>query len=221
VPSATMMHCLLCVQGMQHAAWQLPASCALAVDFPSTCAYVNHGILDVNWTLGPGWLVPKANHLQKWCLLSCSLTAHCVLCSQVLVFFFWCARAGTDVLAAREACVVLAQWCMCLQAAGKAAELELGKWREQNEQDWKEDMQQLEGQMLQVMGGMEGLKAELRVSSGRSCPVKQEGRPTHCSRCWRGCRPCPSPAPSCCRRSRTAPGRSRMTSVASRPTSTT
>jgi hypothetical protein len=52
-----------------------------------------------------------------------------------------------------------------LQAAEKAAGLQLEKWRAQNDQDWKEDMQHLEAQMLQVAGGMEGLK-EMLSSQG-------------------------------------------------------
>jgi hypothetical protein len=66
---------------------------------------------------------------------------------------------------------------MSMQAAEKVSELDVGKWKEQNEQDWKEDMQQLEGQMLQVMGGMEGVKEALSspaaASDGRPVTLQQ------------------------------------------------
>jgi hypothetical protein len=39
-------------------------------------------------------------------------------------------------------------------------------WREQNEQDQRADMQQLEGLMLQAVGGVEGLNRQLTTQEG-------------------------------------------------------
>jgi hypothetical protein len=39
-------------------------------------------------------------------------------------------------------------------------------WREQNKQDQRADMQQLEGLMLQAVGGVEGLKRQLTTQEG-------------------------------------------------------
>jgi hypothetical protein len=63
-----------------------------------------------------------------------------------------------------------------LQAAEKAAGLEVGKWTEQDDRDWKVDMQQLEGQMLQAVGGVEGLKEML---SGQAATLQQVAQWLH------------------------------------------
>jgi hypothetical protein len=66
---------------------------------------------------------------------------------------------------------------MHAQAAEKAAALEVANWSDQNDDDWKEDMQQLEGQMLQVVGGMEGLKdmlsSQAAALDGRAATLQQ------------------------------------------------